>query len=474
MRASLYIVLILAKFSLLSQDLREQFDNLKKQQEASYKKFQVQSDSVFAQFILDSWHEVKMSSFLANPEEKETKPEMAPVFDGKEPSQKSWENLEVDTIVYLEVDRAEQLESPAYYPELSEAKLNYWGADVKVRYPVDLSKIKLRGEGKNLLSDYWLKASKTGYQVLLEDLITTKDTYNLPDYAFYLMVKSFVEKSGVDKRDQILQTWFLMSKASYACKVGFVQEGPVFLLGAKSKIYGMPYFTEEGVRYYAMGKIGNQLSTFKNPEKNQKSVDFRVTSSIELPLNPVSKKLSFKYKNKAHTVEIYYDVNVMNLLAEFPSTDLSNHLHSSACLLLKKSLHREFDPLLEGMSQVDKVRLLLAFIQSMPYKTDQDQFEEERIFYPDEFFAYEYSDCDDRTVFLAYLIKEFVGLDIVSVTFPRHVALAVKLGASGSGENVEFQGAKYTLCDPTYFNAPIGAVIPQAEFSEAMILPIGR
>jgi len=124
------------------------------------------------------------------------------------------------------------------------------------------------------------------------------------------------------------------------------------------------------------------------------------------------------------------------------------------------------------MKEIEKVKFLLAFVQSFPYKTDSEQFGSERIFYPDEFLAYSHSDCDDRVVFLAYLLRIFTDLNVIAVVFPQHVVLAIHLPPPTYGESVLFKGRKYTFCDPTYFNAPLGAVIPEADKSKAKILRI--
>ena len=191
-----------------------------------------------------------------------------------------------------------------------------------------------------------------------------------------------------------------------------------------------------------------------------------------LPVAPASRAFNFKHRDNSYELEFFYNGNSAQLLSLFPDSDLRNYLNASASRLLQKSLHKTLDPLMEGLSDRDRIELLLSFVQSMPYQTDEEQFGKEKVFYPDEFFSHKFSDCDDRVVFLTYLIKELVGLEVIAVTFPRHVALAVKLTSPDYGENIVYQGVEYSLCDPTYFGAPIGTVIPQADFSRAKIIPI--
>ena len=473
MRRAVYFSLALLPLITFSQDFGAQFERIKQDQAQSFRQFQLKNDSIFAQSILNSWHKVKLDRPMQGGGGR--KPDQVPLFEGQDGqlNPKSWKNIKEDTVVYLQIEAPEKLESPAYYPELRKINFTYWGTDIKVRYPVDLTGIKPRGSGEKLLSDYWLQASKTGYQVLIEDLLSSRDAYKLPDFAFYLMVKSLVQRSGAATEDQVYQTWFLMSKASYACKIGFSKEKPVFLLGVRGEVYGKPYFKEEKVRYYAMDETDTQLFTYKNPsESTVRPLHLSISAPIELPLVPKARKFNFHYLDSSYHVEIFYNENITELISTFPNAGFASYLNSSACPLLQKSVHKAFDPLIGAMKASDKVKFLLAFMQSMPYQTDQSQFKTEKIFYPDEFLSYEYSDCDDRVVFLAYLIKEFVDLKVIAVTFPKHVALAVKFPVPMNGEHVVYQNEEYSFCDPTYFNAPIGAVIPQADFSKAKIISV--
>lgn len=466
MRA-LSFILVFICFLGYSQNLREEFEQAKKRQSSEFERFQEQNDSLFARFIQESWHKVKGSAPLVK---ERYKPKALPVFEKDSLHPKTWDNLPSDTLRIMRSFTPDKLESPDKFPELSKADLQFYGAQFSVRFPLSIHQVKPKGKGDQLLSNYWKEASKYGYQVVLEDLLSYRDTYALPDYAFYLMVKTFANRSGLDKENQVLQVWFLMNKAGYACKIGFEGEEPVLLLGIKGKVYGKQYFHEDDIRYYAMTEVGDELYTYGNPESaNLRQLSLEITDPVELPINPGKRNYVFDFREKTYEIELFYNRNISDLMQDFPEGEINNYLNSEACALLSKSVHKVLDPILIDYSEVDKIRFLLAFVQSLPYMSDQAQFNKEEIFYPDEFVAFEHSDCDDRVVFLAYLINEFTDVNTVAVVFPRHVALALQLPAPWYGESILFEQKKYTFCDPTYFGAPLGALIPEADPSKARI-----
>ena len=78
-------------------------------------------------------------------------------------------------------------------------------------------------------------------------------------------------------------------------------------------------------------------------------------------------------------------------------------------------------------------------------------FAEECLYYP-------YSDCEDRAVLLAQLVKHYTGLPSIGLEFKEHVTLAVYFPGEEYGNYVVFEGKKYFICDSTYINATSGMI----------------
>jgi hypothetical protein len=111
--------------------------------------------------------------------------------------------------------------------------------------------------------------------------------------------------------------------------------------------------------------------------------------------------------------------------------------------------------------------------KSFAYKTDDDQFGHEKYMLADETVFYPYSDCEDRAFFFAYLVKKLVGLDVIGLDYPGHVATAVNFSIDLPGDSVIRNGKKYLVCDPTYINANLGMAMPQFKSVKPDIIKIG-
>ena len=142
---------------------------------------------------------------------------------------------------------------------------------------------------------------------------------------------------------------------------------------------------------------------------------------------------------------------------------------------MQASIEKELKPIVDGMDEVKAASFLLALVQKgFPYKTDADQFGPgvEKYFYVEEIFHYPYSDCEDRSILYAYLVKKLIGLHVVGLDYPGHIATSVEFDVDVEGDFVEFDGKKYIVCDPTYINAPIGMSLPQVRGYAAKVINI--
>ena len=107
--------------------------------------------------------------------------------------------------------------------------------------------------------------------------------------------------------------------------------------------------------------------------------------------------------------------------------------------------------------------------------TDAQQFGQERPFFADETLFYPYSDCEDRAILFSVLVHELLGLDVLLLHYPVHLATAVSFGdLDVDGDYMTLDGKKYIVCDPTYIGSSVGDTMPQFKNTKAKIIRIYR
>ena len=125
------------------------------------------------------------------------------------------------------------------------------------------------------------------------------------------------------------------------------------------------------------------------------------------------------------------------------------------------------------MNELDAANLLLNYVQiAFEYKTDDEVWGRERAFFPEETLYYPYCDCEDRAILFSRLVSDLLGLEAILVHYPGHLATAVHFNTDVKGDYFEVDGKRYIVCDPTFFNAPVGKTMTTMDNRKATVYRI--
>ena len=171
--------------------------------------------------------------------------------------------------------------------------------------------------------------------------------------------------------------------------------------------------------------------------------------------------LKFSYRKKTYQINVAYDTETIRYLKTYPQMDITLYFNSELNLATANPLLKQLKPLVEGKPEVEAVNLILRFVQTaFKYKTDEQQFGLENYLFPEETLHYPYSDCEDRSVFFAWIVHHLLGLQVVGLDFPGHIATAVHFSDNVGGDAINVNGKRFVVTDPTYINAQAGMTMP--------------
>lgn len=254
-----------------------------------------------------------------------------------------------------------------------------------------------------------------------------------------------------------------MLKSGYNVKAGYTMDETFLLLPASEHVYLNRYLTIENVPYYIQSiRDANKpiprmmVHTNKYPESRNLSLKMK-----EVPLLG-EYDLESKIVFKTDTLKVFQNKTLINYYNDYPVCELDVYFSTPISDNNLQQLHIFFRPKFEGKSELQKVEILLEFVQSaFDYKTDSMQFGREKYMFADELLYFPFSDCEDRAVFFSRLIKSFTGLDCIGLNFPQHVNTAVRFHNEMDGAFIKVNNNLYTICDPTFKDAPIGYLAPK-------------
>jgi len=90
---------------------------------------------------------------------------------------------------------------------------------------------------------------------------------------------------------------------------------------------------------------------------------------------------------------------------------------------------------------------LLYWVQTaFVYEYDDKVWGHDRAFFAEESLSYPYCDCEDRSILFSRLVRDLLGLDVILVFYPGHLATAVAFTDNVDGDYIELNGKHYIIC----------------------------
>ncbi|OYT17854.1 MAG: hypothetical protein B7C24_00290 [Bacteroidetes bacterium 4572_77] len=325
------------------------------------------------------------------------------------------------------------------------------------------------------IASFWEETSKTNYNHFLFQVAQAAKILNLNQWAYYQLLKKTSEQLYPQQDNlQVLWQWMMLSRSNYKVKVGFSPEKMYLLMPSVYPIYELNFMRLAQEKYYIINGQGESIKTYEKdfPQANI-IMDHSLSKAFNTHANTQEKEFSFSYGAKDYKMNLEYDMHMINFYEDIPLSHISLYLSSKVSNITKRSIKKSFAPILEGKSEQESLSILLAFVQqAFEYKTDEQSFGKERYFFADELLHYPYADCEDRSVFYAFLVKTLLHKDVVALAFPGHMATAIQIDKEIEGDFISYQQQKYIIADPTFVGAPLGLLLTNSQGKKANLIAI--
>lgn len=486
---------------------RSDFEKWMQQEASSFKEYRDKRDQEFTRFLQTQWKE--MQTFQGMVRDEKPKPKVmpvAPVAPAPTPAQPPVVTLPApvspDTAPRLPVpsgtpDRPTAVQpvpatapvaapvvkvppiaaipepvkvAPVAVPALprgQKLETEFYGQRLTFSYdPAFKVKLARRIDGK-AISDHWSALSLADYEPLLRQIDAQRAPLQLNDWGYALLTHKVAQGIYNTSNEQALFTWFVMTKAGYRARIAYDDTQVYLLMPSQQQIYATAYFTFDNQRYYAVGLDGskhklNRVFTYDgNYPGASKALDMRLDKSLNTGRQEKFKTVAFTYNGSKYQVKVDTDDQTIAYLKTYPQLDINLYFIADVNRATAHPLLQQLKPMVQGKSEQEAVNLLLRFVQTaFPYETDEQQFGTENYLFPEETLYYPYSDCEDRSVFFAWLVRNLLGLEVVGLDYPGHVATAVRFNENVAGDSIVYNSKRYVISDPTYINANAGMTMP--------------
>ncbi len=464
-------------FEELKKTALQEFNAYKQVVRSEYDDFRQKANIEYVQFMRSAWIEHSSQSAIAVPKRYEpptptikdsnlaplTLPH--PLVVPKVTPIDQQETTPAPVITPVPTPKTESKPVKAPTPSRPKRFFEYYGTPCYISLD-NTYRFKLDGVNNNAIADVWSKMSSSKYYDIVDELEQLRAELSLCDWGYVKLVeKATTTLFGKEQQNEacIMQAFFLV-QSGYKIRMAYNSNKVMLLLASNNNIYGYSYVKINGIYYYVLDKTSRSKSMriFDKEFPNERLCTIEKISipNLKEKLTPL-RFLSAK-KHAMASVELSVNRNLIDFYNEYPVMEWEKYATTPLNIQTRDKLYKALSKSIESKSKVEAANILIDFVQTaFAYKTDQEQFGVERPLFAEETLFYPYCDCEDRAILYSLLMRDLLGLDVVLLHYPNHVATAVSFDHDIPGHYIDYKNKRYFVCDPTYIGASIGESMPQ-------------
>lgn len=301
-------------------------------------------------------------------------------------------------------------------------------------------------------------------------LIDLCDSLNFPDWLRLKLVGEIAKRASKKNNQRVFTAMILLRAMGYNAGIVLFSKQWRLAVEIDQKIFFATIFEEQKKRYAVydindgklIREVGESDGFYDANENLGKSLEplalFQDGLPI-LPYKPIKKVITWKFGTESYTLTYTLNENLVLYLEERPQMDVANYFNEG---IPTETVKAAIEPLREIVQKKElRGRQAIAFLHAFvlngfAYKDDMKTKRGEHTNSIYETLVSDFSDCEDRSILLAALIRGVLGFEVVAIEFPNHITLAVHFPDFVPEEQDEvysYNGKRYLSSDPSCFGA---------------------
>lgn len=485
-------LIILAASSLLSQSLyadnpskvRQRYEEFRQKTQERYESFRSKVNARYAEMMEKAWERYYGEKPIPKPDFDE--PVEPPVDNTPQDTPIPDRPIPHDDVVVIDKPIAPQPQpvepivvpvSPSPRPSTS---FDYFGKALSIPRPF-VSTIGSVNE-KNVARAWRTISESEDNTAALATLLDMRKDMDLCDWAYLQLIdRASASIPDIGKNERTLLLAWLFCSSGYSIRLGNDGNSLVMLYGTDHVIYEKSYFCVGNLKFYPYNNSSTRMNIFAEAFPGERNMTLIINQLpiLEGSVTSARERVSRAYPDVK--VKGCIDNSLMSFFDSYPSSHFNNDFMTRWAMLawtpfspkIKSTVVDEMKRQVSDVTQEEGVARILNWLQTgFEYKLDDEVWGHDRAFFAEETIYYPYCDCEDRAILFVKLIKEIYGIPVALVYYPGHLAAAVNFTDTVNGDYIETSGRRFTICDPTYINAPIGRTMPGMDNGQAKLIII--
>lgn len=462
------------------QTFSDVYNDFKQKAESEYVDFRKKANQEYAEWMRKTWEWHNKIEPMLRPKDDM----LPPVIYNKDKRKKESKPLPLEELTPTPVPQPQPVPiSPIRENggDYNLASFLFFGTNGQVRLPKGFN-LKLKNRNEDAYASAWEELSSDKYNNLIRDCLALRMKHQLCDWAYLMMLGTMSETvCGKGTNEATMLQAFVFCQSGYKIRLGLTKNNDLRLLfKSEHLIFDLNGLKMDDGIYYLLQPInddGLNVCDVSYPEEKPLSLwitqeqKFAERPTKERQLIPKDKQAAIRCVVNQNLIDFYETYptsiigeDIVSRWAMYAGTPLSENVKAKLYPQLKDILNRANDEVLAAS-------WLLYWVQTaFAYEFDDKVWGHDRAFFAEETLFYPFCDCEDRSILFSRLVRDLLGLDVILVFYPGHLATAVAFKTPVNGDYIDIDGKHYTICDPTYIGAPIGETMPNMDNETAKVI----
>ena len=457
-----------------------EFEKFREKRQKEFNEYRAKINKEYAEFMRKSWKRIDGNKGMEQPIEREKPPVTIPDNTPKPIEDRP---LPFDDIVTppLPQPQPTPIKPIEDLPSIDDKYVDVsdFGVSAHIVFN-DNERFRLKSISPCDIADMWVELSDRKYNKTISSCLKMRDDYQLCDWAYLKMLDKICQACLGNGNESTLLMAFIYCQSGYKMRLACSDSRLYMLFASRHSIYNFCTFRIDGERFYPYDCKDYSLCIFDHIFPNEKPLSLIIDKPMRLAGNDseLRKLTSSKYPTFTTTTKV--NKNVIDFYNDYPRSMLDQNIVSIWAIYANAPFSQEVQAayypqlrqLISGLDNEEAVQRILNYVQtSFVYGYDDDVWGHDRAFFPEETLYYPYCDCEDRAIFMSRLVRDLLGLKVILIYYPRHLALAVCFpNNSVKGDCIMLNGEKYLVADPTYIGASLGMTMPNMDNSSAKVI----
>ena len=469
-----------AEFEAYKAKKQKEFAEYKSKKQREFDEYRRKKNEEFAAYVRKKWEAFRGAAPKPKPKDQDKPPVVIKDEQKQQPIKDNPVPIKETVTPPKPEPKPEPIAPIQEAPKPTEKWQSFtvFGTDMKVRFE-DKQRFTLNGINEAAIADCWQKLAGKDYDNTVHDCLQLRDSKKLSDWAYLNMLQKMAEQCVGRGNEATLLTAYVYSQSGYQMRLGMAGQTLRMLFASRHAIYDKVYFTLEGQNFYVWNGSERSLNICSVGFPKETPLSLYLPKAQSLAVNATAKRTLSSKRYPQMKAQVSVNKNLIDFYNSYPSSMVGGNFMTRWAMYAntpidataKSTLYSALREHIKGCGDKEAVERLLNWVQTaFVYEYDDKVWGHDRAFFAEESLYYPYCDCEDRSILLSRLVRDLLGLKVVLVYYPGHLATAIHFANDVKGDYLVLSGVRYTVCDPTYIGATIGMTMPGMDNNKATVI----